>query len=67
MAKVDEPAPPSGSAIPDEDLTEEAALQAELAVSPELVAGSVGEYLRASLARVKAGQTGVLPVVESVA
>ncbi len=63
MAKVDEPAPPPGPAIPDEDLTDEAALQAELAVSPELVAGSVGEYLRASLARVKAGQTGVLPVV----
>ncbi len=63
MAKVDEPAPPPGPAIPDEDLTDEAALQAELAVSPELVAGSVGEYLRASLARVKAGQTGILPVV----
>ena len=40
MAKVDEPAPPPGPAIPDEDLTDEAALQAELAVSPELVAGS---------------------------
>ena len=29
----------------------------------ELVSDSVGEYLRASLARIKGGETGVLPVV----
>lgn len=62
MAKVDEPAPPVGEAAADE-LTEAAARQAELAVSPELVAGSVSEYMRAWLARVKAGQSGVLPVL----
>jgi D-xylose transport system permease protein len=62
VAKVDEPAPPADAA-PAEDLTDSAARQAELAVSPELVAGSVGEYLRASLARVRAGQAGILPVV----
>jgi D-xylose transport system permease protein len=62
VARVDEPAPPA-DATPAEDLTDSAARQAELAVSPELVAGSVGEYLRASLARVRAGQAGILPVV----
>jgi D-xylose transport system permease protein len=50
MAEVDEP-------------TEAAEARAQLAVAPELVAGSVSEYIRASLARVKAGQTGVLPVI----
>jgi D-xylose transport system permease protein len=62
VAKLDEPAPPAGAA-PAEDLTDSAARQAELAVSPELVAGSVGEYVRASLSRVRAGQAGILPVV----
>src|SRR6202051_1734234 len=56
MAKIDEPVPPPA-------LTEKAARQAELAVPAELVAGSVGEYLRTSLSRIKAGESGVLPVV----
>jgi len=37
--------------------------RAQLVVSPELVAGSVPEYLRASLSRIRAGQVGILPVV----
>src|SRR6266540_4069815 len=63
MAKVEEPAPAPGDAAPVEELTEAAAREAELAVSPELVAGSVREYVRASLARMRAGESGVLPVI----
>jgi len=60
VSKIDDPAPPPA---PDEELTDAAATKANLAVNPELVADSVGEYLRASLARVRAGESGVLPVV----
>jgi D-xylose transport system permease protein len=63
VAKVDEPAPSSSSVQPSEELTEAAESRAQLAVSPELVAGSVPEYLRASLSRIRAGQVGILPVV----
>jgi len=59
MAKVDETVPPSESEVQ----TEHAARQAELAVPAEIAADSVGEYFRTSLARVKAGESGVLPVV----
>ena len=59
MSTVDEPVGPAG---PDE-LSEEAARKAELAVPAELTAGSASEYLRASLARIRAGEAGVLPVV----
>ena len=59
MAKVDETAGP-----PESDVqTEQAARQAELAVPAEIAADSVGEYFRTSLARLKAGESGVLPVV----
>ncbi|MGZ9231017.1 MAG: sugar ABC transporter permease [Candidatus Limnocylindrales bacterium] len=61
MAKIDDPAPPPAKA--PEELTGAAATQASLAVAPELVADTVGEYLRASVARVRAGESGVLPVV----
>ena len=63
MAKIDEPVPSSGAIPQAEELTEAAESQAELAVAPELVAGSVSEYIRASLSRIRAGQTGILPVV----
>ena len=43
--------------------TAAAATAAELAVKPELVAGSFGEYVRGIWARLRAGETGVLPVV----
>ncbi len=59
MAKVDEPAP--GVSAGDED--NGAAAAEDLSVSPELVSGSVSEYLRMSFARIRAGDTGVLPVV----
>jgi D-xylose transport system permease protein len=63
VAKVDEPAPSSSSVQQSEELTEAAESRAQLAVSPELVAGSVPEYLRASFSRIRAGQVGILPVV----
>jgi D-xylose transport system permease protein len=59
VSKVDEPAAPG----PEEDLTEAAARNAELAMPASIAAGSVGEYMRASVARVKAGESGVLPVL----
>ena len=63
MAKVDEPAPSASAVQQSEELTAAAESRAQLAVSPELVAGSVPEYLRASLSRIRAGQVGILPVV----
>ena len=59
MAKVDEPAP--GLSAEDEEQAASAA--GALSVSPELVSGSVSEYLRMSFARIRGGDTGVLPVV----
>ena len=52
MAKVDETVDPPESDVAQ---TEEAARQAELALPAELAAESAGDYLRSSLARVKAG------------
>jgi D-xylose transport system permease protein len=63
VSKIDEPVSPPVPDVPPDELTEAAARQAELAVPAELVAGSVGEYLRGSLSRIKAGESGVLPVV----
>jgi len=63
VAKVDEPSSSAGPVQQAEELTQAAEARAQLAVSPELVAGSVPEYLRASLSRIRAGQVGVLPVV----
>ncbi len=61
MAKVDEPAP--GVSPAEEESAEAAEESAELAVPPELVSGSISEYLRASFVRIRAGNTGILPVV----
>jgi D-xylose transport system permease protein len=63
VAKVDEPASSAGPVQQAEELTQAAEARAQLAVSPELVAGSVPEYLRASLSRIRSGQVGILPVV----
>jgi D-xylose transport system permease protein len=59
MAKVEEPVEPAET----DDVTAAAAARADLAVAPELVANSLGQYLRAWLARVRGGESGVLPVV----
>jgi D-xylose transport system permease protein len=47
----------------EEELTPEAATAADLAVAPELVADSLGEYLRGAFVRIRGGESGVLPVV----
>ena len=47
----------------DEELTPAAAAHADLAVAPELVATSLSDYLRGAFARVRGGESGVLPVV----
>jgi D-xylose transport system permease protein len=58
MAKVEEPPPQTQDA-----LSEKAAAQADLAVAPALVATSLGDYMKAYVARVRSGDSGVLPVV----
>ena len=58
MARVDEPLPPA-----DEEIADEPAISPDVAISPQLMAGSISEYLKASFARIRAGETGVLPVV----
>ena len=58
MARVDEPLPPA-----DEEIAAEPAISPDVAISPQLMAGSVSEYLKVSFARIRAGETGVLPVV----
>jgi len=45
------------------DLTQAAAAEADLALAPELVADSLGDYLKARFVRIKAGDAGVLPVI----
>jgi D-xylose transport system permease protein len=62
MAKVDEPIEQTDQEREDE-LTAAAEAKANLAVNPELVADSLGSYLKATLARIKGGESGVLPVV----
>jgi D-xylose transport system permease protein len=61
MSKIDEPTP--GGPDAGDELSGEAARKAEMAVPPEIVAGSAGEYLRTSLARIRGGESGILPVV----
>ncbi|HZQ28912.1 MAG TPA: hypothetical protein VFA94_14540 [Acidimicrobiales bacterium] len=48
---------------PGADAAEEAANQAILATSPAIVANTFGDYVRASITRIRAGESGVLPVV----
>ena len=55
MTTVDEPVP-----TPDTDLEDELD---PTSVPSGLVANSVGEYLKASFARMRGGETGILPVV----
>ncbi len=56
---VDQPDGPA----PANPETAAAVAEAELAVKPEIVADSFGEYVRGIWARLRAGETGVLPVV----
>jgi D-xylose transport system permease protein len=72
----DTPSTPSRTEVPSEvqeaplatELAEDGALapQADIevaAAAPEMLAGSLGEYLRAWWTRIKAGESGALPIV----
>jgi D-xylose transport system permease protein len=63
MTDTEEPVRPPPAPTLDEDPTAALSREAAVAVSPELTANSLGEYLRASLARVRGGESGILPVV----
>jgi ABC-type xylose transport system, permease component len=54
---------PRAIAATEERQTELATTQAKLAVAPEIVASTLGEYVHAWLARVRGGESGLLPVV----
>ena len=58
-----EPPAPDAAVHEDEPTTEAAARKAALAVNPDITATSLPEYLRAGLARIRGGESGVLPVV----
>jgi D-xylose transport system permease protein len=59
MTDIDEPR--AGAVATAED--EPAAAAAPADIPPELVADSLGEYLRGAWARVRGGESGVLPVI----
>ncbi len=64
MSEVEDPTPAKTDVGEhDEPMTAAAARKAELALPPDIAADSISGYLRTSLARVKAGESGVLPVV----
>jgi D-xylose transport system permease protein len=63
VSDVEEPTKTEAGGLPAVELTPAAARQADMALPPALAADSVTDYLKASLARVKAGESGILPVV----
>lgn len=63
--RTDSPAEPAGSArvmtVPDDpELLDDAALTV---AAPDVLAGSLGEYLRAWLIRIRSGGSGALPIM----
>ena len=69
MASVDDPLSTAPGAAATEVLPDPTATAAETAVldiPPELVAQSLGEYLRGWFARVRNGDSGVLPVILAI-
>jgi D-xylose transport system permease protein len=69
MASVDDPLTTASGAAATEippDPTAVAAETAVLDIPPELVAQSLGEYLRGWFARVRNGDSGVLPVILAI-
>jgi D-xylose transport system permease protein len=58
MTTTDDPRLPT-----DETLSAAAARQAELAINPEMAVESLGDYVRGWIARLRGGESGVLPVV----
>jgi D-xylose transport system permease protein len=68
MAPIDEPMTTTTETTGDDRLVgiderEEVSGKVALAANPELMANSLGEYLRGWVARVKGGESGVLPVI----
>src|SRR3954462_8493773 len=64
MSEVEDPTPATAdSGEQDAPMTDAAARRAELALPPDIAADSISGYLRTSMARAKAGESGVLPVV----
>ena len=67
MSQVQEPVEPAPTPVApdasDDDQTAASADTTRAVVAPELVADSFGEYVRASFARLRAGESGVLPVI----
>ena len=69
MASVDDPLTSTPGATATEVLPDPTAAAAEtvvLDIPPELVAQSLGEYLRGWFARVRNGDSGVLPVILAI-
>ena len=56
-------APPVAPPPELEHLTPAAATEAELAVAPEVIAGSLRDYVRGAFLRIRGGESGMLPVV----
>jgi D-xylose transport system permease protein len=64
MSEVEDPTPATTEGGEHgAPMTDAAARKAELALPPDIAADSVSGYLRTSLARIKGGESGVLPVV----
>jgi D-xylose transport system permease protein len=64
MSEVEDPTPAkTDGGEQDAPMTEAAARKAELALPPDIAADSISGYLRTSLARIRGGESGVLPVV----
>jgi D-xylose transport system permease protein len=61
----DTPAGTAGAGTADADLTLDAKV-AEADLPPQLVAQSLGEYMRASWLRIRSGNSGVLPVILAI-
>lgn len=57
------PLPSAAAAFQEEPTTAAAARKAALALNPDITATSLPEYFRAALARVRGGESGVLPVL----
>jgi D-xylose transport system permease protein len=65
VAELHETADPSAAPEAAPDLTA-APEAAKAEVPPEVIAQSLGEYVRAWLARIRAGESGVLPVIAAM-
>jgi D-xylose transport system permease protein len=63
MARIDDPLATSTTELPADPT---AAGETALDIPPELLAQSLGEYVRGWLARVRSGDSGVLPVIVAI-